>query len=97
MNCLRLGMALFLFTAFSGLVAFPGPAAAQGAQCVRKFDTGAVNWSTGRVQVMGKAAPEAGPDGEPVAMPGSARAHAIRNIITILKQIRITPDLTVGQ
>ncbi|WDP91195.1 MAG: hypothetical protein HUN04_16430 [Desulfobacter sp.] len=87
---------IILVCGFS-LAAGTAPAGAAGSHCIREFDTGAVNWSTGKVLVTGKAAPEAGPDGEPVAMPGSARAHAIRNIIAILKQIPITPDLSVGE
>lgn len=73
------------------------PGRALAAHCIQTFDNGTINWSTGQVNVTGKAAPEVTPEGEPVAMPGSARAHAIRNIITILKQIRISPDLTVGK
>ncbi len=72
-------------------------AMADETRCLTQFDTGAVNWGTGKIQVTGKAAPEVGPDGVPVAMPGSARAHAIRNIIATLKQIHITADLTVGE
>jgi len=72
-------------------------AAAEEGQCIQTFDTGAINWSTGRVMVSGKAAPEVNQEGQAVAVPGSARAHAIRNIITILKQIRISPDESVGE
>ncbi len=70
---------------------------ADDGQCLIKFDTGAVNWRTGNIHVTGKAAPVVGPDGNPVSMPGLAKTHAIRNIIATLKQIRITPDLTVGE
>ena len=73
-----------------------GPVLADGPHCVQTFDNGAINWSTGQVRVTGKAGPEINPEGTPVAMPGSARADAIRNIIAILKQIPITPDLSVG-
>ena len=76
---------------------FPAGAAADGPHCVKQYENGAVNWSTGQVIVTGKAAPETNSDGVPMAMPGSARAHASRNIIAMLKQLKITPDLTVGE
>lgn len=74
-----------------------GQALAESPHCIQKFDNGAINWSTGQVTVIGKAAPETTPEGEPIAVPGSARANAMGNIITILKQIKITPALTVGE
>lgn len=72
-------------------------AAADNPHCIRAFDTGAINWSTGKILVTGKAAAEASGEGEPIAVPGSAKAHAIKNIIAILKQIRITPGISVGE
>ncbi|MDD9302422.1 MAG: hypothetical protein HUK40_08785 [Desulfobacter sp.] len=65
--------------------------------CIQSFENGAINWSTGQVMVTGHAQPEINTEAGPTAMPGSARANAIRNIITILKQIKISPDLTVGE
>ncbi len=65
--------------------------------CIRKLDNGAINWSTGQVMVAGKAPAEINSDGVPVPMPGSARTQATRNIIDIFKQIKITPDLSVGE
>lgn len=76
---------------------FPATAAAKGPDCIRQYEYGAVNWSTGQVIVMGRAAPEVNNDGVPEAIPGSARAHASRNIMAMLKQLRITPDLSVGE
>jgi hypothetical protein len=72
-------------------------AGTESSDCIRKLDNGAINWSTGQVLVTGKAPPEANSEGMPVPMPGSARTQATRNILDILKQIRITPDLTVGE
>ncbi|MCG8634870.1 MAG: hypothetical protein MI863_13635 [Desulfobacterales bacterium] len=72
-------------------------AEAESPHCIRQLDNGAINWSTGQVLVTGKAPPEANSEGQPVPMPGSARTQATRNIINILKQIRITPDLSVGE
>ncbi len=82
----------FLILTLGGLSARAGD-----GQCIQAFDSGAINWSTGRVMVTGKATPEVNQDGQPVAVPGSARAHATRNIITILKQIKISPDESVGE
>jgi len=86
----------FLVIALAALL-MPAAASAESPQCVKQYENGAVNWSTGQVIVTGKAAPETNSEGVPMAMPGSARAHAARNIIAMLKQLRITPDLTVGE
>ncbi len=72
-------------------------ARAEDGHCIQAFDNGTINWSTGQVVVTGKAAPEVNQEGQPAAVPGSARAHAIRNIITILKQIKISPDQSVEE
>lgn len=85
----------FVLTLFTGNAFVPFTAMA--SQCIRQFENGAINWSTGQVMVTGNAAPEPGSDGVTVPVPGSARADATRNIIHILKQIRITPDLSVGE
>ncbi len=81
------------------LVFTPGPVPAGDdvPHCIRQFENGAINWSAGQVMVTGKAAPEVNSDGVPVPMPGSARTQATRNILDILKQIKITPDLSVGE
>lgn len=71
-------------------------ARAEEGHCIQTLGTGAINWSTGHVIVTGKAAPEMNQEGQAVAVPGSAKTQAIRNIITTLKQIRISPDESVG-
>ncbi len=75
-----------------------GVASAMAGQphCIQTFENGTINWSTGKVVVTGKAAPETDTEGKAIAVPGSARADAIRNTISILKQISISPGLTVG-
>jgi len=79
------------------LILGPVSIQAENHHCIQSFDNGAINWSTGQVMVTGKAVPEVNQEGNPVAVPGSARAHATRNIITILKEIKITPDESVGE
>ncbi len=82
----------FLILTLGGVLA-----RADAADCIQAFDNGAINWSTGQVMVTGKAAAEVDQAGKTVAQPGAARAHASRNIIAILKQIKISPDLSVGK
>ncbi len=65
--------------------------------CVTRFESGAVNWSTGKITAIGKASPEDNREGSHESVPGSARADANRKIIEILKQIKINPALTVDE
>lgn len=66
-------------------------------QCLQPLENGYINWTTGLVTATGHAAPEINAEGKAVSMPGSARACAIRNLIAILKQMKISGDLTVGE
>jgi len=65
--------------------------------CRQSLGNGYIDWTTGSVTALGHAAPEINSEGKAVAMPGSARAGATRNLIAILKQMRISGDLTVGE
>ncbi|CCK82537.1 conserved uncharacterized protein [Desulfobacula toluolica Tol2] len=65
--------------------------------CVTRFENGAINWSTGKITAIGKASPEDNRKGSHKSVPGSARADANRQIIEILKQIKINAALTVGE
>ena len=67
------------------------------SHCLQFLKNGHIDWTTGLVTATGHAAPEINAKGEVVSMPGSARACAIRNLIAILKQIKISGDLTVGE
>ncbi len=69
--------------------------AAPGA-CLTTLDKGSVNWSTGMVTVKGEAAPLKDKKKNADTIFGEARADASRNIIELLKQIRISADLPVG-
>jgi hypothetical protein len=73
------------------------PAPSQSDHCITLFDNGEINWSTGKVTALGKASPKGNKDGANESVPGSAQADASRNIIQILKQIKIRKTLTVGQ
>jgi hypothetical protein len=66
-------------------------------ECITLFDNGEINWSTGKVTAIGKASPKGNKEGASESVPGSARADASRNIIDILKQIKITNTMTVEQ
>lgn len=73
------------------------PAPSQSDHCITAFDNGKIDWSTGKVTAIGKASPKGNKDGANKSVPGSAQADASRNIIQILKQIKIRKTLTVGQ
>ncbi|WP_020587424.1 hypothetical protein [Desulfobacter curvatus] len=67
------------------------------SHCRQSLENGYIDWTTGFVTATGHAAPEINSEGEAVTMPGSARACATRNLIAILKQMKISGDLTVGE
>ena len=69
----------------------------QSSHCITLFNNGKINWSTGKVTAIGKASPKGNKERANEAVPGSARADASRNIIDLLKQIKISNTLTVGQ
>jgi len=81
-------------------LSMPGTARAEGttgSECIQAFENGGINWSTGQVTATGTAAPEKQPDGSLLPLPGSARAQATARLIQILRQIPITPGLSVDQ
>jgi hypothetical protein len=63
--------------------------------CVTRFENGTINWSTGKITAIGKASPEDNRETAHESVPGSARADANRQIIEILKQIKINAALSV--
>lgn len=65
--------------------------------CLQSLENGDIDWTIGLVTATGHAAPEINAEGKAVAMPGSAGASATRNLIAILKQVKISGDLTVGE
>lgn len=63
--------------------------------CTTRLENGVINWSTGNISAIGKAFPRDHRDTSHESVPGSARADASRQILTILKQIKINTLLTV--
>ncbi|WP_462268412.1 hypothetical protein [Desulfobacter sp.] len=64
---------------------------------LQSLENGHIDWTIGLVTATGHADPEINAEDKAVAMPGSARASATRNLIGILKQVKISGDLTVGE
>lgn len=65
--------------------------------CLQSLENGDIDWTVSLVTATGHADPEINAEGKAVPMPGSARASAVRNLIAILKQMKISGDLTVGE
>ena len=63
---------------------------------ITQFKNGAVNWTTGNISAIGKASPKDNNETSNELVPGLARADANRQLMEILKQIKINPSLTVG-
>ncbi len=64
--------------------------------CITDFKNGKINWSTGIIKAKGKASPEGNREDSHGVVPGAARADASRQIINILKKIKIYNQLNVG-
>lgn len=75
----------------------PVLAMADSACFLSRFESGAVNWETGSIRAVGRAVPKENRDLFLESVPGSARAHANRQIIELLQQIKINHALSVGQ
>ena len=65
--------------------------------CITRFENGTINWSTGNISAVGKASPEDNREASQESVLGSARAHANRGIIEILKRIKINNTLSVDE
>lgn len=65
------------------------------SQCISVFETGTINWTTGTIRAKGVAPPPKDKK-QSDTIPGEARADALRNIIELLKIIRIDARLDVG-
>lgn len=85
----------FLITVASPLYAQnkngPDKPRASDNQCITMFQNGFINWSDGYISATGRAGPdENGGTISPESIPGAAKADAIRNLVTILKTIKIS-------
>lgn len=67
----------------------------RGYHSITQFKNGSINWTTGNISAIGKASPKDNNETSHESVPGLARADANRQIIEILKQIKINPSLTV--
>ena len=67
----------------------------RGYHSITQFKNGAINWTTGNISAVGKASPKDNNETSQGSVPGLARADANRQIINILKQIKINPSLSV--
>ncbi|MCK5097194.1 MAG: hypothetical protein KAR45_03785, partial [Desulfobacteraceae bacterium] len=65
--------------------------------CITQFENGTINWSTGNISAIGKASPKDKRETSHEAVPGSARADASRQIIDILKPLKINNALSVEE
>ena len=68
-----------------------------GFDCITQFENASVNWSTGNIIAIGKAAPQDYRETSLESVPGSARANANRQIIEVLQQIKIDHAVSVGE
>jgi hypothetical protein len=85
---------IYMFTLPPGGLAAPEMNSA--GDCITKFETGTVNWTTGMITSSGKASPA---DQSPASKESVflyAKAEAVKNILAILKQIKINNEWTVG-
>lgn len=68
----------------------------QAVDCITRFETGTVNWTTGTITALGKALPVNQSQAAKESVYLSARSDAVRNILHILKQIKINNELSVN-
>ncbi len=61
------------------------------------YKYGSINWTTGEITARARVSPLDNTEKEIESLPGSARAAANRNLIHLLKQIKISRSVTVGQ
>ena len=67
-----------------------GPEAIKSYHCTTEFENGAINWSTGKIRAQGIASPKDRSLDSHDWVQGAARADANRNIIKILKGIKLS-------
>lgn len=86
---------------FTGIFLLPAPYAQEKSspdkgnssskQCITLFENGSINWSTGHITATGRAGPNENKSSiSPDSIPGAAKAEAIRNLVSIFKNIKIS-------
>ena len=69
----------------------------QDFHCITQFEHGTINWTTGKIQAIGKASVENNIRTSQKSVPDSARADANHHIINILKHMIISNSFSVGE
>lgn len=72
------------------------PEMPSNGDCITKFETGTVNWTTGMIMASGKASPADQSPASKESVSLYAKAEAVKNILETLKQIKINNELTVN-
>ena len=73
-----------------------GPETPSTGDCITKFETGTVNWTTGMITASGNASPADQSPASKESVSLYAKAEAVKNLLETLKQIKINNELTVN-
>jgi hypothetical protein len=84
-------VSIFLTLPLDGLAEMPS-----NGDCITKFETGIVNWTTGMITASGKAFPADQSPASKESVSLYAKAEAVKNILKTLKQIKINNEWTVN-
>lgn len=95
-KCLGYVSLISLAVLFMTSFCLADPEQPKSYHCITSFENGAINWSTGHIFAIGKASPEDSREISHQFVLGSARADANRQLIEILKQIKINTTLSVN-
>lgn len=68
----------------------------QAVDCITRLETGTVNWTTGAISAHGKALPADQSQASKESVYFSARSDAVKNMLDILKQLKINNELSVN-
>ena len=87
-------ISIFLFFLFfNPISAFAEKSSCPEKGYITKFENGAINWSTGRITAFGKASPlKDNKSKSSSSIPGAAKTDASKNLISILKNIKIATN-----
>ncbi len=88
-------MIFVLSSFFTGSFCFANQDQTRSYHSITQFKNGTINWTTGKISAIGKASPKDKNETSLESVPGMARADANRQIIELLKQIKINPSLSV--
>ncbi|MEA1968202.1 MAG: hypothetical protein U9N77_08280 [Thermodesulfobacteriota bacterium] len=89
---------LFIFLYVTCILSTASAETTEGTCCITQFKHGTVNWTTGKVQAKGKAAPpEKKMSQASEYILSAAKADASKHLISILKTIRLNSEKSVDQ